>query len=87
MKYLEQCQDFLGLRRHRLSGEAMRILILLKSYWQWESNQHKAVLPEVQIASLFPDYDKSDYLSSSRNDINHYGRKAPRELEGGAKVR
>jgi hAT family C-terminal dimerisation region len=68
-------KDLLGLRRHGLSGETMRILTLLKSYWQWESNENKAVLPEVRIALLIDIIDDSDYVSSFLSGINHYGQR------------
>ena len=68
-------KDLLGLRRHGLSRETMRILTLLKSYWQWESNENKAVLPEVRIALLIDIIDESDYVSSFLSGINHYGQR------------
>jgi hypothetical protein len=67
-------KDLLGLRRHGLSGETMRILTLLKSYWQWESNENKAVLPKVRIASLFDVIYNSNYVSSFLSGISHDGQ-------------
>jgi hypothetical protein len=47
-------RDLLGIRRYALKGETMRILTLLKSYFERALNKGTAILPEVSIASLFP---------------------------------
>jgi hypothetical protein len=47
-------RDLLGIRRSALKGETMRILTLLKGFFERLLNQGIAQLPEVQVASLFP---------------------------------
>ena len=41
-------RDLLGIRRYRLTGQTMRILTLLKAFFQRQLKEGKAVLPEVR---------------------------------------
>jgi hypothetical protein len=43
-------RDLLGIRRYALKGETMRILTLLKSYFERAMNQSTVDLPEVSIS-------------------------------------
>jgi hypothetical protein len=45
-------RDTLGIRKYALTGETMRILTLLKAYFERKLNQGKANLPEVSISSI-----------------------------------
>ena len=49
-------RDLLGIRRHIMSGELMRILTLLKAWFERQIAQNKvkgeALLPEVKIFSI-----------------------------------
>ena len=47
-------RDLLGIRRYALKGETMRLLTLLKAYFERAINRGVAVLPDVSIALLFP---------------------------------
>ena len=40
-------RDLLGIRRYALKGEMMRILTLLKAYFERQLNDGEALLPEV----------------------------------------
>jgi hypothetical protein len=42
-------RDLLGIRRYALSGETMRILILLKAFFERRLNKGTADLPEVSL--------------------------------------
>jgi hypothetical protein len=44
-------RDLLGIRRFGLKGETMRILTLLKAYFERKLNEGKAPLPEASISS------------------------------------
>jgi len=50
-------RDLLGIRWYALKGETMRLLVLLKAYFKRKLNNRQAKLPEVRIASLFPNWD------------------------------
>ena len=50
-------RDLLGIRRYALKGETMRLLVLLKAYFERKLNNGQAKLLEVRIASLFPNWD------------------------------
>ena len=45
-------KDLLGIRRFALKGETMRILVLLKAYFERQLNQGKVDLPEVRVNSF-----------------------------------
>lgn len=46
-------RDLLGIRRFGLKSETMRILTLLKAYFERKLNDGKAILPEVRISSIY----------------------------------
>jgi hypothetical protein len=45
-------RDLLGIRRYALKGETMKILTLLKAFFERQLNQGQAVLPEVSKALI-----------------------------------
>jgi hypothetical protein len=45
-------RDLLGIWRFALKGETMRILVLLKAYFERKLNQGKVDLPEVRVNSF-----------------------------------
>jgi hypothetical protein len=45
-------RDLLGIRRYALKGETMRILTLLKAYFERKLNKGTSYLPDVSISSI-----------------------------------
>src|ERR1700728_516971 len=80
-------RDLLGIRQFGLSGESMRILTLLKAYFerfhakQSEQLRHAAQLLEVWLHYfLIRKYQLTFYRHSCPQNIKLYGRRPPGKI-------